>query len=205
MKIVTGADISMREDLESCINSIEQFGYKYIAYDLGDLGFGEPFAHSGMCESVGGLWNSRGLHKPSMIARTMETNDGLLLYLDADTRIEKQLDIDTDFDIAVAVRRPKEMTGNDTQKTMRGKYNAGVVFINNNARTKAFVQEWCRITDAIGNDQLALNMLLLNAFGGVKIKELPAEFNDSTISEDTIIYHRKGGKRHPAIVYAQAI
>lgn len=208
IKVITAANFRYKNLVIESMIQCKRFGYDYQVYDLGGLGFGKPFPELNEYFQARGFysefnketgWRTRALFKPGVIKDALECNPGtMLLWLDADARIEKDLgEIGEDFDIALALREKMELeyssyAGGWTKKLL-GRHNAGVIFFRPTQNTRTFVDRWKSLTAEIGNDQRALHLLMGKE--PIKIKELPHIYNDSKMTKETVIRHLKGGRK----------
>jgi hypothetical protein len=88
--------------------------------------------------------------------------DRLLVYLDADAICLQRIDelLACPFDVAVTDRDHWDLAKTAVVAEYIGQFNAGVIVFRKSARTAAFVEQWARATDELGNDQRALNAIL---------------------------------------------
>lgn len=193
--IVTGGDKRFLPFVQNLSRWCHRLQYPLKIYDLGDLGFGEPFQVTDPTFVEKGYyrimnpksgWCSRAIHKPALLESAIQF-DSTIIYLDADafpvTRIDE---IESyNFDIGVTVRH---------EKTNLGRVNAGVLFLKNTENTKVFLRQWRELTKEIGNDQVALNQILQDTTATVM--EFPTKiYNYYYFPEkptpDVKIYHFK--------------
>lgn len=208
IKVITAANFRYKDLVIESMIQCKKFGYDYQVYDLGGLGFGKPFSelnkrfqekgfYSEFNKEVG--WYTRALFKPNVVKDALECDpDTMLLWLDADAKIEKNLgEVGANFDMALVIREKMELEYGDCAggwiKKLFGKYNAGVIFFKPTQNTRTFVEHWKNLTAKIGNDQYALH--LLKDKEPIRIKELPCIYNDSKLTKETIIYHLKGKRK----------
>lgn len=237
MVILTGAntDRAKRDDGEyfknfsyrSVIKKTEgnaaKFGYTPAVYDLGSLGFGEPFLVEDQSFMEQGFYGqevvkgykSKSLFKPALVKHCLLKHKDLIVYIDGDAELRKRIDeIETDdYDIGVTLRDRFEFDS-DWYKDHSNivKYvNAGVIFFNYTDATMKFVDDWERLTDEVGNDQMALNELTCGdsypeagsvaTINGIRIKYFSClQYNyyyfGNRNPADAKIFHFKGDVRH---------
>lgn len=205
MKFITAANARYKPIIGQWIQCLNKIGYSYEIYDLGGLGLGRPFNETNKDFQINGiykteftLWNTKALFKPSVILDAIIDAKEPIVWLDADAWIQDSINeiLQPNYDIGVAVRDLNNPTQKSASSKQYSKYNAGVIFLNPTDATKQFVREWYELTIKYGNDQYALNMLLLNN-KTIKIHEFSYKFNDIDMSEDTKILHLRGGKFFP--------
>jgi hypothetical protein len=168
MHFLLAANAKHKSFVVQCLNSLNALAYHWTIFDLGGLGFGRPFPIEDETFNQHGYYKttytkrrSIGLHKPQVIAEFLNQKsnreDGdLVVYLDADTFVRGRIDeIMGQYDIGVTVRQPSEWV-------QEGKINAGVIFFRRTLFTKLFLDRWILQTRLLGNDQEALNSLLLS-------------------------------------------
>lgn len=201
----------------------EQFGYTAEVYDLGTLGIGKPFRvkESNFIEKghyereVIEGYKSKALFKPAMVKSCLEQHQELTVYVDGDAELLDCIDeVDSgDYDIGVTVRDKLELESewHQTHFEIVKYVNAGVIFFNATPATARFLDEWERITQEVGNDQMALNKLTcrdhyptvgsIETINGVRVKYFSClkynfyyfgEKNPSNVK----IMHFKGVVRH---------
>lgn len=161
MMILSAADRRFAHGVEHLQRSARYYGYRFMAYDLGGLGFGTPmpvndrnFIEKGYYHTMVGEWKTRALHKPAVIADCLSQTDDWVAYLDADTMLVGDLNaVPGDYDVGVTVRRAGERC------EIIGRINAGVIFFAPTKQARAFVDDWQKLTVEVGNDQRALNLL----------------------------------------------
>jgi hypothetical protein len=174
MIFVVAANFRVKKLAAACVQSIATCGYRWIAFDLGGLGFGRAFRVSdqmfhwkGHYETHFTKWPSRAIHKPEVIAAAMQEFNEPLVYLDADTLLRQRVDeLCGTFDVGVTIRRPIE-------QSIHGRINAGVLFFNATPQAKELVQTWRQVTQEIGNDQEALSTLLTDSRW--RVSEFPCD------------------------------
>lgn len=108
------------------------------------------------------------MHKPEIVARSLDLCDDFLIYLDADTFVRRSInEVIGSYDIGVTVGNPSEWSGQSLR------INTGVIFFKNNDSTRNFVRLWRYHTETMGNDQAAFNYLV----GGkvCRVAEFPWE------------------------------
>jgi len=177
MLFLLAANERLKPFVTQCLKSLDALGYQWIIFDLGGLGFGEPypiqddtFNTCGYYKTSFKRYASRGMHKPQLIMEFIKnfsvSESKLVVYLDADTFVRQRIDeIVEAYDVGVTVRHPREWK-------LEGKSNAGVMFFRATKQTHLFLQQWICATQTFGNDQKALNSLLANP--PCSIREFPA-------------------------------
>lgn len=188
----TFGDVIRRTEIKAA-----SLGYITDIYDLGQLGFGEPFSVEDTTFSEKGYYEkevikgykSKSLFKPKLVKHCLDKHQKTVIYLDGDALLRKSIsEIDTDdYDVGVTLRHPSEMEGEWHKDHFEiAKYvNAGVIFFRNTPGTRHFLEHWDILTDEVGNDQMALNKLScpdhypkngeVIELDGVKIKYFPGE------------------------------
>ena len=207
--VVTAADRRMKPMVQFSLARADRLGYDWLVYDLGDLGFGCPHfvenelfrtqGHYGYANKQIG-WKSRAVHKPAVLLHAFGTlpDNAWVIYLDADASLVHPVpEIVGDYDIGITVRKAGRF----------GRINAGVVFLNNSAAVREFVETWQQETDIIGNDQKALGHLIDTTSRAVK--EFPCSvYNYYDFppwpGKDVKIVHFKGHARPYFEKYRQA-
>ena len=167
--IVTAGNKPFKRVLSFSKKQADSLGYKMVIFDLGGLGFGIPsevvddsFHSKGYYQIISGTWKTKAIHKPDIIKKSLSSNDWVA-YLDGDAVPFKNFDeIIGDYDIGVTVRRPEELELETiaSHREVMGWVNAGVIFFNNNHKTRIFIEKWYFLTNHLKNDQLALNRLI---------------------------------------------
>lgn len=194
MKFVTAGNARFRPIVDQWVQHVTALGLSYEVYDLGGLGYGTPFEEpnldfqrDGVYRTQHTAWETRALFKPRVVSRELSTAcDETICWLDADAWIVAPIDASGDYDIGVCKRK-----GGNPDKF--GRYNAGVVFFQPTDAARIFVQVWSRVTKELGNDQVALNELLVPP-ARARVKEFPHGYNAATIGDDTRILHLRGTK-----------
>ena len=169
--MVTAGDHRFRELVQRSRAQIERFGYRVLIFDLGDLGFGEPFdvgseqfrQRGDYGRYQGHRRPTRALHKPALIRAGLSQSGGsFVVYLDGDAVLLQPIDeIVGDYDVGVTVRPASRAARAQTEvRKLDGYVNAGVLFFRPGPGTDAFMTRWERATDELHNDQAALNSLL---------------------------------------------
>jgi len=229
--VPTGDDGRVRDDIKFTFSSVihktvkkaEELGYVAEVYDLGALGFGrrfsvgdESFAKLGFYdkEVVKG-YKSKSLFKPKMVKSCIEEHKDFTVYLDGDALLCDDIsEIDTDdYDVGITLRHLAELESEWHQDHFDiAKFsNAGVIFFRDTSGTKIFLDKWDKLTDEVGNDQMALNQLACPNYypeagsvitiDGVRIKYFPGtQYNyyyfKEISSSGVKIMHFKGDVRH---------
>ena len=201
----------------------ERFGYGVEVYDLGKLGMGIPyrvddehFVRMGHYEreAVKG-YKSKSLFKPSLMRECLTKNKQLTAYLDGDAELRRRIDdvMTDDYDLGVTLRDRSELeTSWYKEHASIVKFlNAGVIFFNYTPATLDFIDRWDKLTDDVGNDQMALNSLAcpetypdpgsIHVIDGVRIKYFPCVKYNYYYFFDIMpwharIMHFKGDVRH---------
>ncbi|HVM61071.1 MAG TPA: hypothetical protein VMV72_09405 [Verrucomicrobiae bacterium] len=185
--LVTAGDWRFQAFVEQSVMAAQKFGYDISAYDLGRLGFGIPFAveHAtfqqfgyygdalpGADDKNPFRWRTRALFKPALVRHAMAANPGrYVVWMDGDAMLNAPIDeiASNDYDVGVTVRRITETwrypnAANrafaHAAKFRAGELHAGVMFFAPTEAARSFVEKWARLTDQMGNDQLALNKLV---------------------------------------------
>ena len=113
-----------------------EYGYSFVVYDFGNLGFGIPVDDP---RCVSKRRAEKYSMKPKVILDAMNnTDEKTVVWIDGDAILVNPIDEineDLSFDVALTVR-PKRFN----KKTEY--INAGVVFLKNNKMAKAFVTKW---------------------------------------------------------------
>jgi len=238
MIILTGANTDipkkdsgeLRDEIEFRFSSVigktirmaEECGYIADVYDLGELGMGEPFRVEDRAflekghyehEVIEG-YKSKSLFKPALVKHCINKFKDLVVYLDGDAELRGSIDeIDSgDYDVGVTVRHKSELQGKwyEEHQDIVKFVNAGVIFFNNTPATAKFLDAWERLTDEVGNDQMALNQLTcqdhqpeigsIEIINGVRIKYFSClKYNfyyfDEKLPRGAKVYHFKGTVR----------
>lgn len=201
-------NFSFRSVIQDTVNKANELGYTPVVYDMGNLGIGELFILNNV--------TTNALFKPVIVKHCMETNeDDIFVYLDGDAQLYNAIDevAEGDYDIGVTLRTFSEIDNEwHLQNFEWIKYlNAGVMIFKHTKATKQFINIWHKLTEEVGDDQLALNKLAcpdeypeagsILEIDGVRFKYFPCQqynyyhFEDHL--EDNIkILHFKGIVRH---------
>jgi len=217
------ANFTFSSVINKTVKKAQEFGYVAEVYDLGTLGFGRPFSVEDESFSKHGFYEkevvkgykSKSLFKPKMVKSCLEEHKDLTVYLDGDALLCGDLSaIDTDdYDIGVTLRHTSELEGEWHQEHFEiAKYvNAGVIFFRPTSGTEGFLDRWDKLTDELGNDQMALNKLTCPDYypeigsvldiDGVRVKYFAGtEYNYYYFKEHSTsgvkIMHFKGDVRH---------
>lgn len=209
--------------IKKTVKKAEEFGYTAEVYDLGTLGMGKPFRvvdqsfiEKGYYErEVVSGYKSRSLFKPAMVKACLAEHQDLIVYIDGDAELRDSIDeIDSgDYDIGVTLRDKLEFTTEWYKKysDIVKFVNAGVIFFNATPATAKFLDEWERVTQEVGNDQMALNKLTcpvqypeigsIEIINGVRVKYFSCmQYNYYYFNEKypsgVKIMHYKGIVRH---------
>lgn len=200
----------------------KRFGYTTDIYDLGDLGIGTPYRVEDKSFSTTGHYErepikgyqSKSLFKPALMKACLAKHKQLTVYLDGDAELRRPIDeVRTDdYDVGVTLRDRCELDTDwyKSHKEIVRFLNAGVIFFNFSEATFEFIERWEKLTDEVGNDQMALNTLAcpddypepgsIRVIDGVRVKYFPCvEFNYYYFYEKlplrAKIYHYKGDVR----------
>jgi Nucleotide-diphospho-sugar transferase len=157
--------------ISTTASNAKRFGYGVEIYDLGELGMGTPyrvedkhFVTMGHYkrEAIGG-YKSKSLFKPALMKECLQKNRQLTAYLDGDAELRRPIEgvISEDYDIGVTLRDRSEMETEwyNEHQTIVKYLNAGVIFFNNTDAAFDFIDRWEKLTEEVGNDQMALNRL----------------------------------------------
>lgn len=153
MIILTAANKNFEHHLLRMLESVKKFNYNIHVYDLGGLGYGEPYS-----APVSNKAYQKNPIKPQYILeklKSLSLNE-LLVWMDADTELLDRIDEleDVDFDLGVTLRHSKPKREKD------GRYNSGVLFFRNNSRTINFMEQWADLSKDLNGDQWSLNTLI---------------------------------------------
>lgn len=147
---VVAGDINFKEFTTKCYESSKPFVEKTFVYDLGNLGFGEPFT-ARFSQGAGAKIPS----KPNIIKHAINKIDfnDYLIWLDADTLVFKDLNgFKLDYDIGVTIRKPGKCWDNPI--------NAGVVVLKKTENCLKFLETWIATCEDADSDQRVLNKLI---------------------------------------------
>jgi len=208
--------------IKSTVRKAEECGYTAEVYDLGALGIGKPFRVDDQSFSEKGHYErevvkgykSKSLFKPAMVKACLKEHQELTVYIDGDAELRDCIDeIDSgDYDVGVTLRDKAELESEWHKEHFEiVKFvNAGVIFFNNTPATAKFLDAWERLTDEVGNDQMALNQLTcqdhqpeigsIEIINGVRIKYFSClKYNfyyfDEKLPRGAKVYHFKGTVR----------
>lgn len=215
-------NFSFRELIGQTMATAKRHGYRSDVYDLGTLGIGESyriedrsFIEKGYYQKeLKNGYKSKSIFKPELVKLSMSKHDELVVYLDGDAQLCANIDeVDTDdYDIGVTLRDVTEL-GTDWYRDNVEivKYvNAGVIFFRPTERAREFVAQWARLTEELGNDQMALNALSspedypepwsVRTLNGVRVKYFPARIYNFYYFTEIMpigakIFHFKGSVR----------
>lgn len=198
MIIAQASDKRLRRFIDRNIENCQKFGHTFQVYDLGELGLGIRLeVPEGDLEWSKGTPLAPCRYRFIMIRDALE-KDSEVLALDGDAIVNKKIDLDFDFDLAVTVRRENEP---NQELPYISKINAGVTAIKNTAAFRTFLTKWEELAQEKG-DQHALNDLVkpdtrdgTMYVDGMKVRCLPCEkWNDYYMDgTDPYILHYKAG------------
>ena len=209
--------------ISTTAKNAKRFGYGVEIYDLGELGMGTPFRVEDKHfvemghykrEPIAG-YKSKSLFKPALMKECLTKNKQITVYLDGDAELRRPIDgvISDDYDIGVTLRDRSEMETEwyRDHKAIVKYLNAGVIFFNYTDAALDFINRWEKLTDDVGNDQMALNQLAcpehypepgeVHVIDNVRIKFFPCVkynyyyFYDLFPSRASVM-HYKGDVRH---------
>ena len=139
MLVVTAGNdkYDYQKTIRHCSDACGVFGYEMMVYDLGGLGFGEPFDDP-RCTSRFRMVVSAV--KPELIQGAMAraAPGEMVAWIDGDATLIApidELEADWSFDVGVTVRSKRV-----NKKTHY--INAGVIFARNTAAGRWFIQQW---------------------------------------------------------------
>lgn len=195
MIVITVGDSRFKEFTDFNKKQCEKFGVKYQPYALDDEADGIRVK----VEDDDMVWKPLA----PCLFRFHAINDALkkddeVACMDGDAVVEKPIDIEFDFDIAVTVRKENET---EKHKPYISEINAGVVLVKNTEAFQKFFKYWWALAEDIG-DQHALNDIItpyitgrdeLIDADGLKVRTLPCEkWNDYYMEgTDPYISHYK--------------
>lgn len=214
---------SFRSIIEATAKKSIECGYIPTIFDLGSLGIGEKFVIKDQDFEQKGYYStevikgykSKSLFKPELVRLAMARHPDTVVYLDGDAQLINSIgEIQSiDYDIGVTLR-PKWETESDWHKKhfeIVKFINAGVIFFNPTDAARHFVDHWAKLTDEVGNDQMALNQLTsqnhypkalsVEIINGVRVKYFPCEqynfyFFTTNYPKNAKILHFKGDVRN---------
>lgn len=204
-RIVIASDKNLKQFTDYQVKRFEELGYDYKVYDLGGLGYGEPFKIS-----KGDLNDKTQfipcVFKPSIIKLQLEElkDKDCLIYLDVDAILNRRLDLDWEFDIGITIRFGSEIRQFKDRPHV-GAINSGVLFFRNSKRTRDFVDLWLDVAKEKNGDQIALNHLLMPVLNlgssdctvksfNLSVRQLPCQRYNNYYTRDARPYitHFKG-------------
>jgi hypothetical protein len=129
----------------------KEFGYRFRAFDLGGLGFGDRIDDP---RTMSRFRRVKSAMKPELIASVMaETTETFVTWIDGDATLIRSIDEiseENSWDVGVTVRPKRE-------KKKTHYINAGVMFFRSNNASWRFVEEWCQemppIPDLTSNEK----------------------------------------------------
>ena len=153
--VITAANKKFKNMCDVLVRSLVDLRQKYHVYDLGDLGYGEPFD--------GDVFEEEGRKipsKPFMIKDALNkvNKDEYVVWMDAVTILWQNLHgIQGNYDIGVTVRGVKFFEDQPI--------NAGVMFFKKTSATLKFVDKWIeRMTKVDGTKQGRSDQREMNRF-----------------------------------------
>jgi hypothetical protein len=169
MLVVTAGNnkYDYKKTILHCEKACKRFGYNMHVYDLGGLGFGEPFDDP-RCTSRFRMVVSAA--KPELIqgAMTHAAPGEMVAWIDGDATLIAPLDeleADWSFDVGVTVRSKRV-----NKKTHY--INAGVIFVRNTPAGRGFIQQWKDMMPHIAD---------------VNPEKKPRGISDQTILEEKVL------------------
>jgi hypothetical protein len=150
--VVIAGDHRFRPYVANADRTTRALGYQTLVFDLGGLGFGEPFQ---------GRVSNIPLHtipcKPRLIREALNRvpDNDYVIWLDADAIMQQRVDeICQNYDLGVTMRNEF------AQDPRVGAINAGIVFARKTPDMLKFLDLWADRADELDGDQSALNNLL---------------------------------------------
>jgi hypothetical protein len=201
-------NFSFRSVIQDTVTKAKELGYTPVVYDMGNLGVGERFILNNV--------TTNALFKPLIVKHCMETNEGdIFVYIDGDAQLCNAIDEVTegDYDIGVTLRAFSEINNEWHRQNFEWTkfLNAGVMIFKRTEATKQFIDIWHKLTEKVGDDQVALNKLACpNEYpeagstleiGGVRFKFFPCQqynyyYFEDNLEDNIKILHFKGIVRH---------
>jgi hypothetical protein len=138
MLVVTAGNsrYDYQKTIRHCADACGVFGYEMRVYNLGGLGFGHPVSDPRV---KSGHRDIVSYKKPELILDAMDyaAPNELVAWIDGDATLIAPIDeLEEDtFDVGVTVRPKRARRKTDYN-------NAGVFFVRNNERGRAFMQHW---------------------------------------------------------------
>lgn len=139
-----------------------EYGYKQLVFDLGGLGFGEPFSvePSEFAPQINGDSLPAATFKAALVERgfTIAKPDEVVCWLDADCLPLQRFNPLVSFDWldAAVTLRPAPEIGLSNNPVL-DYLNSGVVWIRNSVRGHMFARAWRDLSVSMNTDQGALN------------------------------------------------
>lgn len=151
IKVITAADKNFKDMVDVAYRSAKTLGYDTTVYDLGGLGYGQPFEGK-VSDSIG----AKIPCKPAMILDALnKANDGeVVVWIDADAIMWSRIDeiLEEVWDFGVTMRKPKANERDDP-------INAGIVFVRKTPASMHFMKTWIDKVSTGVSDQKELNKL----------------------------------------------
>jgi hypothetical protein len=140
MLIVSMADAAFKDRVEFSMKQAKKFGYDMRVFDMGGLGFGEPYVAPQSYSSHRLSHRAKMcMIKPRIMLKALDTSDETVVFLDADAFLVKPIDeIETDdYDVGVTYKGGEKRTY----------INAGVIFFKQTDAARDFLWDWIRMID----------------------------------------------------------
>lgn len=147
---VIAGDANFKKFVEQGVKWNTRLGYHTLVYDLGNLGFGEPF--QGKVSDIAG---AKIPSKPAIIYDAIQKipDNDFLVWQDADALVYSRIDeIESSYDVGVTVRAPKDLENSLP-------INAGIIFFRKTQLTIKFIERWKQLCENSVSDQPPLNQL----------------------------------------------
>lgn len=170
-----------RKHADELKTSLENLGQKYIAVDLGGLGYGIPmtvqdgtFQSLGFYQTIFSSYPTPAMHKPDAVQAAYEQIGfgDILVSLDADCVLMDSIDEIKGMDFDVAVTHVSQF---DEFILKYMPLNSGVIFFRRSDAATKFIIDWKQQTIEGGDDQQGLVWSVERMRDQIKIIELPCE------------------------------
>jgi hypothetical protein len=170
MIVVTAGTSEYRQIIDAQARKCNEYGYTHMAFDLGGLGIGEPYAveREDLEPTVNGDSLPPATFKAALVQRAlaMTFSNEVVCWLDADCIPLHPFDefaIATatnhaDWDAAVTLR-PEPEVGLSNNPAL-DYLNSGVVWIRNTEAGSGLLEMWGKWSRFCGTDQGALNQIV---------------------------------------------